>query len=77
MSVFICKGCGGTTNSTTCDYIQHKDYQPRKCYVKWENGKPIKGCGYDELKEKDLEKSKGKYVSFELKFCSDILKGRK
>lgn len=73
MSVLICKGCGGTTNSTTCDYMKHKDYKPRLCYVKWVDTKPVKGCGYDDLKASVLA-DPNKYDMFELIFCSNILK---
>ncbi len=73
MSILICKGCGGTTNTTTCDWVSHKDRLPRKCYVKWVNGKPVKGCGYDEYKQKTL-KNPNKYTMSDLKFYSDILK---
>jgi hypothetical protein len=73
MSILTCGGCGGITNSTTCDYLHHKDFNPRKCYVKWVDNKPVKGCGYDELKESAL-KSKGKYEMFYLKWISVLLK---
>ncbi|MDQ5988422.1 MAG: hypothetical protein CSYNP_04182 [Syntrophus sp. SKADARSKE-3] len=74
MSILICKGCGGTTNSATCNYLDNEDMLPSKCYVKWdEEAKPVKGCGYDELKEHVLT-SKDPWGMFELKFCSDLLK---
>jgi hypothetical protein len=73
MSILICKACGGTTNSATCNYLDNPDKLPTKCYVKWVNDKPIKGCGYDAFKT-DALKCKSKYQMFELKFCSDILK---
>jgi hypothetical protein len=73
MSRLVCKGCGGSTNSTTCDYMSHKDHLPRKCYVKWVDDKAVKGCGYDDFKAATL-KNPNKYSMFNLKFYSDILK---
>lgn len=73
MSILICKGCGGTTNSVTCDWMKHKDHLPRKCYVKWVDNKPVKGCGYDNFKATTL-KNPDKYSMSDLKHFSDILK---
>ena len=73
MSIMICKGCGGTTNSTTCDFLNHKDRLPRVCYIKWVNDKPVKGCGYDDFKL-DVLRTKEKYSYHHLKWMSDILK---
>ena len=73
MSIFVCKGCGGMTNTTTCNYMDNKDYLPTVCYVKWVDNKPVKGCGYDDFKA-DVLKLKDKYLMFHLKWMSDILK---
>jgi hypothetical protein len=53
----ICKGCGRQTNSTTSNYWDTKDREPTKCYVAWENSKPVKGCAYDKLEEFTFEKN--------------------
>ena len=74
MSILVCSGCGGTTNSTTCDYLDHKDYKPHKCYVKWVDNKPVKGCGYDDLKATTLKDPKKGQGMWYLKWISDILK---
>jgi len=68
MSTLICKGCGGTTNTTTCDYLEHKDRQPRTCFIKWENGEPVKGCGLDNLLSKDA------YGKWYKEWCMHLLK---
>lgn len=52
MSVLTCGGCGGLTNTTTCDFLEHKDMKPRECYVRWKNGIAEKGCGFDSMDEK-------------------------
>jgi hypothetical protein len=51
-----CKGCGYITNSTTSNWWLTKDLKPNKCYVRWINNKPEKGCGYNELEEGDFSK---------------------
>jgi len=63
MSVIKCLGCGHDTNTTTCDYIIYRDRIPRKCYVRWINDKPEKGCGFDALTDKWYRK-----------WCLDIIK---
>jgi len=73
MPTLTCKGCGGITNTTTCDYLEHKDMHPHMCYVKWIDNKPVKGCGYDALKAEAL-KSRSKCQMWYLKWISDILK---
>jgi hypothetical protein len=73
MSIIKCKGCGGMTNTITCDWMDHDDYLPRKCYVKWVNKNPVKGCGYDDFKASVL-KNPNKYTMGHLKWISDILK---
>ena len=53
MSTIKCLGCGRDTNTTFCDYIDHDDWQPRRCWAAadYENNRWVKGCGYDQLKE--------------------------
>ena len=52
MSIKTCLCCGHATNTTTCDYLAHDDFLPRKCFARlddhfhWE-----KGCAYDEANE--------------------------
>lgn len=48
MSVLTCRGCGRETNSTTCDYLDHDDYQPRKCFMAFEGGIWKRGCAFKE-----------------------------
>lgn len=45
MSEMRCGKCGGLTNSSVCDW-NTKD-GVIECYAKFENGKWIRGCGYD------------------------------
>ena len=42
-----CEKCGGTTNSSVCDYdwVQKKALQ---CYAKLTDGVWVKGCAYDQ-----------------------------
>ncbi len=51
MSDKTCLGCGGLTNTVVCDYLKHDDWQPRKCFARFEDGRWVKGCGYDEADE--------------------------
>ncbi len=63
-----CKGCGRMTNSTTSNWWDTDDHHPTKCYVAWgEDGKPVKGCGYDKLAERDFDRY----------FADSILKKKK
>lgn len=49
MSTFMCLGCGHYTNTTVCDYLDHEDWKPRKCYARYrEDNSMEKGCAYDE-----------------------------
>ena len=47
-----CLGCGGQTNTTLCDYIDHwietGKMEAVRCYARWEDGQWVKGCGYDD-----------------------------
>lgn len=47
MSVLICAGCGGTTNTATSDWLNSPDDRAVKCYVRWVNRKPEPGCGLE------------------------------
>jgi hypothetical protein len=53
MSTVKCLGCGRDTNTTLCDWADHEDYQPRRCWAAadYENNLWVKGCGYDQLGE--------------------------
>lgn len=51
LPIIKCLGCGSETNTTTCDSSRQPDWNPRKCYVRWINEKPEKGCCFDELPE--------------------------
>ena len=51
MAQVECKGCGSITNTTCCNWQTYSDKKPRLCYVRWINGIPEKGCGYDKLIE--------------------------
>lgn len=55
MSNKTCLGCGGMTNTAVCDYLHHSDWQPRKCYARFEDGRWVKGCGYDEANQMDKQ----------------------
>jgi len=51
-----CKTCGGSTNTAVCDYAEHSDLEPRRCYLRWEEGNWVPGCGYDDLLPNGLER---------------------
>lgn len=53
MPTLKCLGCGRDTNTTVCDWIDHKDHQPRRCWVAadYENNVWVKGCSYDSMGE--------------------------
>jgi hypothetical protein len=55
MSVGKCLGCGELTNSCTSDWWLTPDRKPHKCYVRWINNKPEKGCGYNDGSKFDRE----------------------
>ena len=46
MTVFTCKGCGRPTNSVCCEL--NRGEPPNHCYAAWEDGKWVKGCGFDK-----------------------------
>ena len=48
MPIKICRNCGAKTNTAVCDWIDSKDDKADKCYAKFEDGKWVKGCGYDD-----------------------------
>lgn len=51
MPTLICKNCGGLTNTTTCKYdIINNDMVTDKCFVKWVDNKPVKGCCFDMVR---------------------------
>jgi hypothetical protein len=49
MAELICLGCGGITKAISCNWATYSNKKPRKCYIKWVDEKPVKGCAYDEL----------------------------
>ncbi|HSI20216.1 MAG TPA: hypothetical protein VLA04_00695 [Verrucomicrobiae bacterium] len=69
MPVFKCANCGGSTNSTTCDYVaglrdgRIKHGEAEKCFLRLTpDGKRYeKGCAYDQAN------------SFQRKFADGIL----
>ncbi len=62
MPIAICKTCNRFTNSTTSNYWFAKDHIPTECYVAWnDEGKPEKGCGYNDLNLNDKYSGKEFY----------------
>ena len=57
MSVLICLGCGRYTNTAVCDYLEHDDWKPRKCYARYrEDNSMEKGYAYDEMFDSRLKR---------------------
>lgn len=58
MPTLKCLGCGGDTNTALCDWVEHNDYLPRKCWAKWDEVEEswVKGCGYDSLELGSFER---------------------
>lgn len=46
MTVLICNGCSRQTNTACCHH--HRGNPPDYCYAAWEDGKWVKGCGFDK-----------------------------
>ncbi len=47
-----CNNCGGTTNTAACTYnLRDPGAGASECYVRFEGGKWVKGCAYDEDNE--------------------------
>lgn len=57
MPILVCKNCKGKTNTTVCDWlpgVKNGDFAKglaQRCFVRWENGKPVEGCAYDQANE--------------------------
>jgi predicted metal-binding protein len=48
MPTIKCAKCGGDTNTAIADHIHNKNGEADACYAKWENGRWVKGCSYNE-----------------------------
>ena len=48
MPTIKCRRCGGLTNTVFADHIDSPDDKADRCFLRWENDKWVKGCGYDD-----------------------------
>ena len=51
MSIIDCPNCGNKTNTAVCTELWDKE--KARCVAKIEDGKFVKGCGYDVASEFD------------------------
>jgi hypothetical protein len=47
MPTITCLGCSHPTNTAACDWLDHPDFQPRHCYLRFGPTGLAKGCGYN------------------------------
>lgn len=49
MPVLICNNCGGTTNTVVSEFdFRNIEQGASRCYAKYEDGKWVKGCAYED-----------------------------
>ena len=48
MSALTCLRCGGLTNTAVADALDAPEGKADRCFVRWVDGVPERGCAYDE-----------------------------